>query len=260
MSSSCTAAPDPAVGAQVSVTQDRCPHSVTGEDGPKDPPEHGFSPPHSSAQCFPVFPVQHRWAVGSSPPFHPLWQGWCFRIFVGTVPKGQVAEAQCPQLCLLSSWSPWSCQALGMLLDVARPAPAPGVVQGWGGHSDHPCPGLPAGLGTPGTGTPLQGMSTAPLCQPCTVRGTRSREIFHPFKGSKDRRGASCHRPGALGFAPSLCCGWLQCQGRFGSMPGGGKPGSGAREEEGEGSSSPGEALATGSLLAPLTPPAQGAK
>lgn len=188
----------------------------------------------------------------------PLWQGWCFRIFLGTLrdsPQGPGHWSPVPPALFVSQL---------VSLELPGPWDAPGSGQastrtggcarlGW---AQCPCPGLPTGLGAPGTRTPPR----VPLCQPCTVRATRSREIFHPFNGGKDRRGASCHRPGALGFAPSLLCGCLQCQGSLGSVPGGGSRALVPGRRRMKAAAPLGKRLQQAPLLAPLAPPAQGAK
>lgn len=195
------------------------PHSVTGEDGPKDPLVPGSSPPHTSFQRFPVFPVQHRWAVGSSPPSHPLWQGWCFRILLGTVPQGQVTGSQCPQLCFPAGL-PGAARPLGCPWTWPGQHQHPALCKAGVGTVTSPAQGCQRGWGPQGREQPLQGTRAVPLCQPCTVRGTRRSVI--PLKKGASTGYASCHRPEALGFAPSWCCGCLQCQGSLSSVPGGG--------------------------------------
>lgn len=201
------------MGAQVSVAQVRCsPQCDIGGGGPKDPQSLVITSP----QLFPVFPVQHRRAVGCSPPSHPLWQGLCFRIFLcnqGQSPRARSLEPSAPSsVCFpvvsLELPGPWDAPGRGQGSTSTGVGTVTAPARDWGpqGHPEHP----------------LQDTRAAPLCQPCTVRGTRSSESLHRFKGSRDRRGASCQ--GALGLvtSPSPCCGWLQCQGSPGSMPGGG--------------------------------------
>lgn len=202
MISSWAAALGPAVGAQVSVAQLRCPLQCDGGDGSKDPQSMASHLPtaHPSASQYSQPSTGGQWVV----PLPPSLSGrgcasgsfWAPPAHSGTGPKGQVAGTPCPQLCLFPSWYPWSCWTLGIPVDRARPAP--GVVQSWGGHTG-PLPRAAKGAGDPrDRNTP----NPVPLCQPCTVRGIRSREIFHPFKGSKDRRGASCHRLRGLPHHP----------------------------------------------------------
>lgn len=119
-------------------------------------------------------------------------------------------------------------------LDLPGPWDAPGCGQHPGlckaGVGTVTSPGLPTGLGTPGTGTPpLQGMRAVPLCRAGTVRGTRRSVIL--LKGASTGC-ASCHSQGLWGLphhsvvggcsargVSALCQGMgarLWCQGRGG--------------------------------------------
>lgn len=188
MSSSCSAAPDPAVGAQVSVL--RC-HSQC---------DRGMASHHPTAH-----PSASQYSQSSRGffPSHPLWQGWCFRIFLGS--------------CTLrdSPPGPGHCSPVPPALFVSQLLSLELLGCPW------TWPGQHWGLGKAGVGTGTASRDprdrnspwAVPLCQPS--------QEGHKEQG-RDRLGASWHQlpHRALGFAPSRCCGWLQCQGSLSSVPG----------------------------------------
>lgn len=169
----------------------------------------------------------------------------------GQAPRARWLEPRAPSSVCFPAGIPGAAGPLGSLWT------GPGQHQGLckaGVGTVGPCPGLPRGLGTPGTGTPL----TLSLCASPAQSGAQGAgRSFIPLKGA--RTGVV---PAAMGFGvcPITLLWVAAVPGQSQLCARGREPGSGAREEEDEGSSSPGEVLATGPLLSPLTPPPQRAK
>lgn len=196
----------------------------------------------------PSIPSPAQAGSGLFPSLPPGASG-SFWELLGTVPKGQPSD---PALFVSQLVSP----------ELLGPWDAPGPSQA--SSSTRACArlwwaqGLPLPRAANGAGDPRdQNTPSCPsLCASPAQAGAQGAGGFlSPLKGARAVVVPAATRQG-FGFCPitvlwvsQLCAkGW--------------EPGSGAREEEeDEGSSSPGEVLATGSLLAPLTPPpAQGAK
>lgn len=212
------------------------------------------SPPHTSFQCFPVFPVQHRWAVPLPPTLSG--RGGASGSFWGQSPRARSLDPSAPSSVCFPAGLPGAARPLGCPWTWPGQHQHPGLCKAGLGTVTTPAQGCQWGWRPQGLEQPLQGTRAVPLCQPCTVRGTRS---VLPLKGTST---GLCQLPQPRGFGVCpITVLWVS------AVPGesqlrarGWEPGSGAREEEDEGSSCPGEVLATGPLLAPLTPPAQGAK